>query len=493
MPPAVKSLTSGRLLARSALWNFAGMAAPMLVALFAIPMLIDGMGKERFGLLAIIWMGVGYFSLFDLGLGRALTKMVSERLGREETSDLAPLIWTAFALLAVLGVVGALLLLVLSQPLVIAVLSVPDKLYGEGVAAFRILAMGIPIVVVTAGLIGLLEAHQNFAVIAAIRAPLGVVTFGAPLISLQFTPSLALATAVLLAGRIFALAAFYTAAARASRELRQPQLPDRSQVRPLLGFGGWLTVTNVVGPLMTYLDRFFIGALLSMSAVTYYVTPYEILSRLQLLPRAVMGVLYPAMAVAHGGDRKRLKQLYGNSSQLIYWMMLPVTAGVFLLAPEALFFWLGDDFRTAGTPVVHFLAAGWAINALARPAFTVLQSTGRPDLVAKTHIVEVVPYLALLWWLTTDYGIAGAASAWMLRVVSDTVILNAISYRVIPELRQLVVRAYISALATSVAFGSFWFLDSLVGRVVVLIVVGVIAGLRLWPIVRQGATRKAAA
>ena len=57
------------------------MAVPVLIALAAIPLLIKGMGEERFGLLSIIWMGVGYFSLFDLGLGRALTKLIAERLG----------------------------------------------------------------------------------------------------------------------------------------------------------------------------------------------------------------------------------------------------------------------------------------------------------------------------------------------------------------------------------------------------------------------------
>ena len=123
----LNNLTSGRLLARSAIWNLVGMAAPVLVALVAIPLLIEGMGKERFGLLAIVWMGVGYFSLFDLGLGRALTKLVSERLGRNEQNELGPLIWTAFILLTVFGIIGAMLLILFSPPLVMVLLQVPEQ------------------------------------------------------------------------------------------------------------------------------------------------------------------------------------------------------------------------------------------------------------------------------------------------------------------------------------------------------------------------------
>lgn len=81
MRPA-ETLLSGRLLARNTIWNLAGTAAPLLVAVIAVPHLIEGMGKERFGLLAIIWMGIGYFSLFDMGLGQALTMLVAEHLGR---------------------------------------------------------------------------------------------------------------------------------------------------------------------------------------------------------------------------------------------------------------------------------------------------------------------------------------------------------------------------------------------------------------------------
>ena len=50
----------------------------MLVALVAIPILVDGLGTARFGILTLAWMVVGYFSLFDLGLGRALTKLTAK-------------------------------------------------------------------------------------------------------------------------------------------------------------------------------------------------------------------------------------------------------------------------------------------------------------------------------------------------------------------------------------------------------------------------------
>lgn len=491
MSETARSLTSGRRLARSAVWNLVGMAAPALVALVAIPLLIEGMGKERFGLLTIIWMGVGYFSLFDLGLGRALTKILAERIGFGRIEDFGPLIWTAITLLGLMGVIGGAVLLAFSGLLISRLLNIEPVLHTEAIAAFRILGLGLPLVFVTSALVGLLEAHQRFATIAKIRIPLGVLTFAGPLITLQFTPSLAFATASLLLSRALALIAYFMAASAVRTELRVPRLPRSDHMAPLLSFGGWLTITNIVGPLMTYLDRFLIGAILNMTAVAYYVTPYEILSRMQMLPQAVIGVVFPAMSAAHASDKARLVDLYAGSARMLVFSMLPLTAGVFLFAPEALEIWLGESFRDFATPVVQLLAVGWMVNTLAHPPLTVLQSMGRPDLVAKTHAAELIPYLFALWVFTNAFGIAGTAAAWSLRVLVDTLILNELAGRKLPELHAIVKRTRIGVVVIVALFAAGRLPDSVSVRAALLLLVIGGSAMALWSTFLRYGYRKA--
>src|SRR5437867_10197401 len=101
-----------RRLARNAVWNLLSLTAPMLVALGAVPALIRTLGAERFGILTLAWMLIGYCSLFDLGLGRALTKLVSQGPGVEPDSrndgGVASTVWTALSLMTALGCGGAL-------------------------------------------------------------------------------------------------------------------------------------------------------------------------------------------------------------------------------------------------------------------------------------------------------------------------------------------------------------------------------------------------
>jgi O-antigen/teichoic acid export membrane protein len=100
-------LTGGRLLARNTVWNIIGSVAPMAVAVFCIPILIRGLGKERFGVLTLAWALIGYASLFDLGLGRALTQLVARKLGAGEEGEVPSIAWTSMLLMLLLGASGA--------------------------------------------------------------------------------------------------------------------------------------------------------------------------------------------------------------------------------------------------------------------------------------------------------------------------------------------------------------------------------------------------
>lgn len=444
-------LLSGRLLARNVGWNLAGALIPLLVALWAIPQMIDGMGTERFGLLGIIWAGIGYFSLFDLGIGSALAKLVAERLGVGRTADLPELLSTGLRLLLLLGFLAALVVAATAPWLVSGVFSVPEDLYGEALGSFWILAATLPLVTLSSGLIGILRAQQRFDQINLVRVPLGVANFLGPVLALILTPSLLAVTSLLALSRLLAWLSF--------RHLCRPFLPAhdsprkfvRARVAELLGFGGWLTVSNVVSPLMVYFDRFLIGSMVGMVAVAYYTTPYEVVTRLWIFPDALFGVIFTAMATALAGNTEKARAIFtGSAHALLIAMLVPVTL-VMLFAGEGLEAWLGDAFATEGAPVLRWLAIGVFINSFARLPFAALQAAGRPDLTAKLHLGELLPYLLLLLSLTSAYGIAGTAAAWTLRIFIDTLLLFWLAHIRLPILRSEQRRS----LAVTIGWGGF--------------------------------------
>jgi O-antigen/teichoic acid export membrane protein len=434
-------LTSGRLLATNTLWNLVGSVAPMAVAAFCIPILIRGLGKERFGVLTLAWSLIGYASLFDLGLGRAVTQIVAKKLGNGEQCEVPSLAWTSLVLMMMLGFLGAAALVLLSPWLVHRALHLPVELQGETLQSFYLLGLSLPVIIVTSGLRGLLEAHQRFDLVNTLRVPMGVFSFAGPLLALPFSRSLMPVVGILVIGRLFGCAAHLALCFKIAPELGDRIAWRRADVSPLLRFGGWMTVTNVVGPLMVTLDRFLIGAMVSMAAVAYYATPYEVVTKLWIIPSALLGVMFPAFSTSLAQDRNRASLLYGRTVKFIFLILFPIILLTVVLAHNGLKLWLGAEFAQNSSHVLQWLAVGVFINSLAQVPFAMVQGAGRPDLTARLHVIELPCYLLALWWLIRTFGIEGAAIAWTGRVAVDALFLFALAKRFLPGKRPLRLRA----------------------------------------------------
>lgn len=426
-PSNSKVLASGGLLAKNSVLNLLGQGVPLLAAVIAIPILIRGLGVDRFGVLTIVWMVIGYFSLFDLGLGRALTQLVSKKLGTGEVEDIPTLVWTSLVLMFALGIIGALVLGITSIWLVNSVLKIPDQLKSETQSAFILISVGVPIVIVTAGFAGVLSALQRFDVLNKIRIPMGLYSFIAPLLILPFTQSLYPITAALVTGRLLACSMHLVACLNVMPTLRTGFDFQFSAVKPLFRFGAWMTVTNVVGPLMVYLDRFAIGGIVSVASVAYYATPYELVTKLWIIPGAVVGVLFPAFAECYSRNPDRALLLFIRGTKYVAIMMFPIVLLVTAFAHEGLQLWLGYEFANNSDRVLQWLAIGVYINSLALIFITYIQAIGRPDISAKLHFIELPFYLLLLWWAIHSYGIGGAAIVWVVRVSADGIVLFILS------------------------------------------------------------------
>ena len=419
----------GYALACNTFWNLISYGAPTIVAVFTIPLLIAKLGMDRFGVLTLSWVVIGYFNLFDFGLGRALTKLVAEKIGAAGDLVVPSLVWTGLFLMLILGVFGTIVASLLSPWLVYTVLKIPNALRLETLQTFYLIAFSIPVVIFTTGLRGFLEAYQRFGLITMVSVPLGVFTFLGPLLALSFTHNLFIIITILILGRVFAGLAYLWLCFKTLPTLRHIAL-DRTVVGRLLSFGGWITVTNIVGPLMVYLDRFLIGALLSITAVVYYTTPYDIVTKLLIIPTSLTGVLFPAFSTALGIDKARSTRLFFRGGKYIYLIMFPTALFIIIFANEGLGLWLGHDFARQSVRVLQWLAVGVFVNALAHVPYSLVQAAGRADVTAKLHLVELPLYLTALWWLIAQFGIEGVAMAWVARVTFDTIVLFILANRI---------------------------------------------------------------
>jgi len=422
-------LTSGRLLAKNTVWNLIGFATPLLVAVFCIPVLIRDLGKGSFGVLTLAWALIGYASLFDLGLGRALTQLVARKLGAGEEREIPSLVWTSLLLMLLFGFLGTAVIYAISPWLVHRGLNVPVELQTETQTSFRWLGLSIPFVITTTGLRGLLEAHQRFGLINALRVPMGMLTFVGPLFVLPFSKSLVPIVGVLVAARVVAWGGHLFLCFRVAPELRHSVVWQRTSVAPLLRFGGWMTVSNVIGPLMVMVDRFAIGAFSSMTAVAYYVTPFEVVTKLWVVSTAITGVMFPAFSLSSGFSTERTSLLYKRAMKFTLAVLAPGAGVLFVGAKWGLTIWLGSSFAANSYEAARILTVGAFILGMEALPFALIQGYGRPDLPAKINLFEFPVYAICLYWAVGHFGALGAAIVWTIRAALDASVLMWLAHR----------------------------------------------------------------
>jgi O-antigen/teichoic acid export membrane protein len=422
---------SGRLLARNTLLNFICQGLPILVGLVTIPLIVRGLGPERFGLLSLTWVVLGYFTVFDLGLGRAVAKYVVDALARGDKDQVPRLVWTAMTAQGIFGGIGVLTLVGTAPLLVEHVLNIPPSLVSEAKATFYLLALSIPAVLVSSSLTGILGAIQRFDLVNAVGASFSVVnsllTLAAVLLWNWHLPQL---VAMLVVSRIIASGVYYWLCLQVCPSLKGLPRCYRCELQVLMRFGGWVTVSSIVGPILVYLDRFMIGALLTMAALAYYSAPYEIVTRLWIIPTSLVATLFPVFSVLTGqGHQVRLASFLSRSIRGVLLTLGSVVVVLTVFARDILLMWLGPAFAEESTRVLQILSIGVLVNSLAQVPYCLLQAQGRPDVTAKFHLGQLPLQCLLVWWLISLWGTTGAALAWTIRVSVDALLLFAAASR----------------------------------------------------------------
>lgn len=409
-------------LARHTLYNLIGLGAPLLVALGCIPILLGYLGPERFGLLSLIWALTAYFGLLDLGLGRALTYAIARRAASERQRELQPLVCNAMLLLAGVGLTGMAVILMAAAPLASLLRGVRDL--DGAIAALRCMALAVPLIVLTSGLRGVLEAHQAFSWVNLIRLPLGLWTFLGPWLACAvWGPDLLAITAMLLGGRILALMLHGLAVRHVLAESFNWSGVSRERMIELLQGGGWITVGNLISPLMGMVDRFVVGVWVSAGAVSWYSTAQELVGRLWVVPGALTAALFPAFSAASDQREAQRLALFAGALHALAGVMLPLTAVMALFADELLAVWLGAGFAQQAAPLLRLFALAAFINCLAHIPFTLLQGVGAARATALLYCVELPIFMLGLWLVVPKFGVLGAAWLWLVRITIDTLAL----------------------------------------------------------------------
>jgi O-antigen/teichoic acid export membrane protein len=405
---------------RNTAYNLLGSIVPLAVGVVTVPIYLRLIGDARYGVLALVWLFLGYFGLFDPGITRAALFHIAKLGNREQQIERENVFWTALVINLCFGLAGGLVLYFAAKPFFMSTFKMPDNMRGEVLASLPWLAASVPLSIVTGVLGGAMQARESFASYNLINTCNAFATQIVPL-AVAYWHGLDLKwliAAVLITRMVGAIPNFV---------VLKRVLPFgvggafQSRLIPtLFSYGGWVTISNVINPILTTMDRAVIGSVIGAQGVAIYTVPFNLVSRASLLPGALATSLFPKLSRGNRIDSARLAD---DAITALAAVMTPLIVFGMAILPVFMRHWVGVSFAQRAAPVGIVLLAGIWINSLAIIPFEHLQAKNRPDLTAKFHAIEMVPFLAVLWIGVHYFGLIGAAWAWTLRVAFDALLL----------------------------------------------------------------------
>lgn len=404
---------------RNTVINLIGALAPMVVMLVTVPMYLRVLGEERYGVLALVWLVLGYFSFLELGLGKATANQIA-KAHDAPASDRSEIFWTALVVNALMGVLGAGVLWLVGDHLLTSVLDLPDDFRLEVIEALPWLIGTLPLALVMSVLNGALEGRNRFLAANSLQVVGNVAFQILPLAVAHLNgPSLAIVVPAAIVTRV-AMNLPVLLVCRAAVPLNEVPRVSLARARSLFAFGGWVAVSGIASPLLETADRFVIGMVVGAKAVAHYTIAYQLATKLRVLPASLSRALFPSFS-ADGEVNSR--DLAMRSLSVLVGIMTPVIVGAILLVQPFLDRWVGEDFARYAAPLAQVVLVGVWANSIAYVPLTLLQGGGRPELVAKFHLLELVPFIAIVYLAADEWGALGAAVAWAVRVNVDAMLL----------------------------------------------------------------------
>ena len=432
--PPTDAVIVMRRVARNIGWSAGGQVASLIVGLVALPLLLRSLGAARLGVFTLALGLLGFGSLFDLGLGRALTQAVASGLGEGRPREqMAALVWALLGVHGGLGVAWAIALWASAPYLASGLFHLRGAIARETTFGLRSLALSLPFALGASGAVGALEGVQRFRALSIGRAAMSLLQFGVPVAVASARPNVGWVIAGLASVRVLAFAAWATQL-QGVLPCRPRAVADLRGFAHVLRFGGWLSVSNLVGPLVTYADRFYLATILPPAGIAYYTVPFDSLQRVAALPQTAVSAIFPA--IAHSRARPAIvAPMLDLAVRGVLALGLPAALLGAVVARPLLALWLGGDFALHATTVSRWIIVGLLFNALAHIPYALLQAHGRADLTAKLHLIELPFFVLVLVVAVRAFGATGAALAWASRVGLDAVLLYASAWKLLVPLR----------------------------------------------------------
>jgi O-antigen/teichoic acid export membrane protein len=430
-------IVQGRHLASNSVLNLATNLLILLLNLLFVPIMLRTFGTELYGILSVTWIVLANMGWLDFGFSRATARFVAQELIHGRPDQAAKWTWTAILSQVFLGVLGAAVICALS-PYLVELFKVDPAKRELALLTFRLFAFSIPVDFAVRSVSGVLQATQRFDWVNGLSVLNTIGTFSAFAVGIWGGGDFEYVIYGLFAVRLLNLITAFYAARRVLPSLGVfPQYDTfageyKARVVTMLKFGSWVAAASMIGPLLLYCDQWLVSGILGVAFLPYYAIPFNLLTKLGIFPSSISLTLFPAFsAMQEKTEWSRMERYYVRAHRFLLAALIPILFILFVWSHEILRIWVDPLFAANASLPLQILTIGFGIALLGPLSGALIEAVGRPDLLVKLYAVELPINALLVWYLTKEYGIAGAATSYTIRAFAETIIIWIMLYRAV--------------------------------------------------------------
>ncbi len=420
-----ESLSSSRVVARSAFFNLLGFGISILYMVFLVPLVVRYVGVEEYGLWTLLLALTGYVGLVDLGIGTSFVPYIARYASLGSHDDVNKVIlhgllfYTLFSVL-ILGI-GYFI-----SPWLFALVRIPVPYLESARSLFLVALVGFAFSTI-AGVFGsVLNALQRMDSYNIFLSVVLLGKFGAILIALSLGYGL---FGLMMADLIVTAASLAPLLVLTRKHFPRLALKwqgyDSVMMKTLLKFGTQLQVSRLAEAIQAHFDKLILSRFIGLSAVSMYDFGSRPGGRLRSLPLTAVSSLVPAVSALDAADnRARILAGLIRSTRYLAIVSVPLFAYFMCFADDVVYVWLGGGFGQAAQ-TLRILSCAHLVSVIAGAMALVSQGMGQPGVQMRTTLIQAILNIVLSIVLVILFGFYGAVAGTTISAVVGSLLLFA--------------------------------------------------------------------
>jgi O-antigen/teichoic acid export membrane protein len=411
-------------LPRNSLSSLIAFLVPVAVALVSTPYIVYGLGEERFGVYMVTLSLVSVGGLLDLGFATAAVRFVAEARARGDASELSAVINTTL----LSRVPPLVLLLALGLPsapfLVERALAISGPLRSEAIFVLRVAVASLGLSMVAGTLSALPRAAHRYDLSSRLGLAFGLLMTGMTVVILACGGGLRHIAAGELALMTAQTVVAWYLAKRVIPEWRPELRLERAWLGRIAGFGVFVVLNSLAGIIFIHVNRLMVARLLGVAAVTFFVVPWSVSSRIAQVVTSLTEAVSPvASALGVAAEKSRLRDLCLVAIRLSFGIAGTLGIAVALGADDLLELWMGHRFATGSADLLRLLAIMGSLQSVTAIPYFVLNGLGRAAIANVPVAVSALVSFPVSLFLLRRVGLEGIGWGLLLAVLVQLILL----------------------------------------------------------------------